>query len=180
LQQTRPAYGFQGFNVNPAGRAAELRRSPGEEGIRVADALEQAERLFVEGEQFADAEEDAEALARFCASWAALPEPREEQEPAGRILAAIADCHFHLGQWEQCRQAVQHAFRCGEDLSNPFLRLRLGQSLYELGDEHEAANWLVPVYLQEGRQPFEGDDLKYLEFFRGRLEPPPGGWPAGW
>jgi len=144
------------------------------------DHLDEAERLFAEGEEFADAEEDADALARFRAAWEALPEPRDEQESAIRILAAIADSHFHLGDWEECRRAMQSAFRCGADVGNPFLRLRLGQSLYELGDEGEAANWLVPVYLMEGRQPFEGEDPKYLEFFRGRLDPPPGGWPEGW
>jgi hypothetical protein len=128
----------------------------------MAGALAEAERLFAGGEDFADAEEDADALGRFRAAWDALPEPREEQEPAGRLMAAIADPHFHLGRWEECRRAAQQAFRCGEDVANPFLRLRLGQSLYELGDEQEAANWLVPVHLQEGREPFEGDDPKHL------------------
>jgi hypothetical protein len=126
----------------------------------MADALDEAERLFAEGEELADAEQDADALARFRAAWEALPEPRDEQEPAIRILAAIADSHFHLGEWAECRRSVQHAFRCGADVANPFLRLRLGQALYELGEEREAANWLVPVYLQEGLAPFEGDDPK--------------------
>jgi hypothetical protein len=146
----------------------------------VADALEEAERLLAEGDDLADDEQDDEALARFQAAWAALPEPRDEQEPAIRILAAIADCQFHLGAWQDCRDAVQHAFKCGADFANPFLRLRLGQALYELGDEREAANWLVPAYLTEGRALFADDDPKYLEFFRSRLDPPPGGWPEGW
>lgn len=96
------------------------------------------------------------------------------------ILAAIADTHFYLGQWTECRNSIQHAFRCGADLCNPFLRLRLGQSLYELGDEREAANWLVPAYISEGRALFEEDDPKYLEFFRSQVALPPGGWPEGW
>jgi hypothetical protein len=144
------------------------------------DPFADVERLFTEGEELIAAERDEDALKRFQAAWASLPAPKEEQEPAVRILAAIADCHFHLGDWAACRDAVQVSFRCGADIGNPFLRLRLGQSLYELGDENEAANWLVPVYLMEGREPFEGDDPKYLEFFRGRLNPPPGGWPTGW
>jgi hypothetical protein len=133
------------------------------------------DRLFAEGEKFADAEEYGEALARFQAAWALLPEPKDDQEPAVQILAAIADGYFYLGEWDKCREAVQHAFRCGAELDNPFLRLRLGQSLYELGDEREAANWLVPVYLMEGRGPFEADDPKYLEFFRNKLHAPEGG-----
>lgn len=138
------------------------------------------ERLFAEGEALADEERDEEARASFQAAWESLPEPRDEQELAGRIIGAIADCCFYLGDWEGCRRAVQHAFRCGEDVNNPFLRMRLGQSLYEMGDEQEAANRLVPVYLLEGRTPFEGEDPKYLESFRGRLDAPPGGWPEGW
>ncbi|WP_020472605.1 hypothetical protein [Zavarzinella formosa] len=144
------------------------------------DALEEADRLFAEGEELADAGNEAEALARFQAAWAALPEPRDEQEPAAMILAAIADSQFYLGQWEACRETVQQAFRCGADVANPFLRLRLGQSLYELGNEPEAANWLTPAYLSEGRALFADDDPKYLEFFQGKLAPPPGGWPEGW
>ena len=146
----------------------------------MSGSIDEAERLFAEGEELADEEADADALTRFRAAWDALPEPRDEQEPAVRILGAIADCCFFLGDWEGCRDAVQHAFRCGADLDNPFLRLRLGQALYEQGNEEEAANWLVPVYLTEGREPFEDEDPKYLEFFQSRLEPPPGGWPDGW
>jgi hypothetical protein len=159
----------------PAGAGAETRR-------RKIDATfgEEGGALVCKGEDLADMEKDAEALIRFQEAWEALPEPRDEQELAIQILAALADSHFYLGNWEECRKGVQHAFRCGADVTNSFLRLRLGQALYELGDEQEAANWLVPVYLQEGRKPFENEDPKYLEFFRSRLAPPPGGWPDGW
>jgi hypothetical protein len=146
----------------------------------MAKVINTVERLLAKGETLIDKGQDEEALAQFQAAWDLLPEPKNEQEPAIRILGAMADCYFYLQEWEGCRQAVQHAFRCGADVGNPFLRLRLGQSLYELGDEREAANWLVPVYLQEGRKPFEGEDSKYLEFFQSRLNPPPGGWPEGW
>jgi tetratricopeptide (TPR) repeat protein len=139
-----------------------------------------ADALFASGEEFVDAEQYADAVGRFQAAWEALPDPKEEQDQAVQILAAVADCHFYLGQWEACHNAMQHALRCGAELDNSFVRLRLGQSLYELGDEQEAANWLVPVYLMEGRAPFAEDDPKYLEFFRSRLHPPEGGWPDGW
>src|SRR5262249_15427555 len=146
----------------------------------MAKSSDEVERLFAEGEELADAEEYGDALARFQAAWDRLPKPKEAQEWAVQILAAIADAHFYLGEWEKCRDAVQHAFRCGAELDNTCSRLRLGQILYELGEEREAANWLVPVYLAEGREPFKADDPKYLEFFRSKLRPPKGGWPEGW
>jgi hypothetical protein len=129
----------------------------------------------------ADGEHYSDALARFQAAWGLLLNTKEDVHgPAVQILGAIADCYFFLGTWDKCRETVQMAFRYGAELDNPFFRLRLGQSLYELGDEREAANWLVPVYLMEGRGPFEIDNPKYLEFFRSKLQPPEGGWPEGW
>jgi hypothetical protein len=146
----------------------------------MSETLEEAERLFAVGDGLAGMGQNAEALGQFQAAWVALPKPREVQEPATRILGAIVDCHFHLGEWEDCRKVVQQAFHCGAGTDNPFLRLRFGQSLYEMGDEQEAANWLTPAYLSEGRPLFEDDDPKYLAFLRGRLRPPPGDWPDGW
>jgi tetratricopeptide (TPR) repeat protein len=136
--------------------------------------------LFDLGEECVDGGAFDRALEQFAAAWEALPEPKDEQELAIQVLGAIADCHFHLGNWEACHDAMQHALRCGVSVGNPFVRLRLGQSLYELGNEQEAANWLVPIYLMEGRAPFAEDDPKYLEFFRSKLQPPEGGWPEGW
>jgi hypothetical protein len=141
----------------------------------------EVERLFAEGESFADEQQDEQALARFQASWDLLPEPKTDWEPALRILVAIADSYFYLGHWQGCFKTLQRAVKgCGGALENPFVRLRMGQSLFELGDLREAANWMVFAYLLEGTQLFEDQDPKYLAFLKGQLEPPPGGWPEGW
>jgi len=139
----------------------------------------EVDRLLAQGDEFVDGEQYADALVRFQVAWNLLPEPKEDAG-AVQILAAIADCFFFLAAWDKCRETVQQAFRHGAELDNPFFRVRLGQSLYELGDKREAANWLAPVYLTEGRKPFKMDDPKYLEFFRDKLKPPQGGWPEGW
>ncbi|OAI41883.1 hypothetical protein AYO40_02225 [Planctomycetaceae bacterium SCGC AG-212-D15] len=136
------------------------------------------DQLREEGELLIEEDKFAEALEKFQGAWKELAEPNREEDAAIEILAAIADCHFFLKNWDACHDAMQQALRCGADIANPFIRLRLGQSLYELGDEQEAANWLVPVYLTEGREPFS-EDPKYLEFFRSKLKPPEGGWPEG-
>jgi hypothetical protein len=146
----------------------------------MAQNPDRVDELFAQGEEFIGAEQYTDALSSFQAAWDALLVPKEDQELAVQILAAIADCHFYLGAWKQCCDAVQHAFRCGADVGNSFFRMRLGQSLYELGNEREAANWLVPVYLMEGREPFSAYDPKYLESFRNQLKTAPGGWPDGW
>lgn len=122
----------------------------------------------------------AVALDDLHVAWADLPEPPAEHPLAVEILVAIADCEFRLRHWQACHDSMQLALRCGLSVDDVLARLRLGQSLYELGKHQEAANWLVPLYLLHGRQPFASDDPKYLELFRSQLQPPDGGWPEGW
>lgn len=144
------------------------------------DPAEAVDRLLATGDEHFSAGRPTEALASFGDAWNALPDPKEEQDAAVNVLAAIADCSFALRRWDDCRNAVQHAFHCGASTSDLFLRLRLGQSLYELGDHDEATNWLAPVYLMAGLAPFKNEDPKYLQSFRDKLRPPAGGWPEGW
>src|SRR5579871_1808677 len=107
--------------------------------LSMAQNSDKVDELFAAGEKFVGAEQYSDALSCLQAAWDAIPKPKSDHALALKILAAIADCYFYLGQWYECCETVQHAFECGADLDNPFFRLRLGQSLYELGDEQEAA-----------------------------------------
>ena len=48
--------------------------------------------------------------------------------------------------------------------------------VYFLSGDYEAAR----AYLQEGKAIFDGEDPKCLDFVKGKLRPPEGGWPEGW
>src|SRR3569623_2855387 len=90
-------------------------------------------RLIAEGEALLDEDDrEAEALACFQAAWDLLPAPKDRQESADRLLAAIGDCYFFLGEWDACHRAYQCVVQNG--VMNPFVRLRLGQTLFELGN----------------------------------------------
>jgi hypothetical protein len=141
----------------------------------------EVQRLCAEGEDFADEGEFGQALSRYQAAWDLLPEPREDWGEALWILTAIGDAHFLNGNWQGCRDALQRAVKgCDGAVENPFVRLRLGQALFEQGDLREAGNWMAPAYLTEGKKLFAGEDPKYLAFLKTQLHPPPGGWPKGW
>jgi tetratricopeptide (TPR) repeat protein len=145
------------------------------------DLSEEVQRLCAEGDELADQQRYEEALSRYEAAWALLPEPRTDWATAIWILAAIGDAHFHRGDFASGRRALMEAMIRGDGANgNPFLRLRLGQCMYEMGAMKEAANWLTGAYLMEGRAIFAEDSPKYLEFIKSQLEPPPGGWPEGW
>lgn len=73
-----------------------------------------------------------------------------------------------------------HADREETPSAGPFLRLRLGQCLFELRELEEAANWLGGAFLLEGTKIFAESDPKYLAFVKPKLSPPRSGWPEGW
>lgn len=128
----------------------------------------------------ADGEFDV-AVMKFQEAWATLPEPRCDWDCAISILAAIGDAHFFRRSFAECKKWLMQVLRDGGGSpDNPFIRLRLGQCLFELGDEQEAANWLAGAYLAEGAKLFAQEEPKYLAFIKSKLQPPPDGWPEGW
>ena len=136
----------------------------------MGEHLDNVARLFAQGENYADANMAGAALNCFRAAWDVLPEPRESQALAVCIMTAVADESFFLRQWAGCRDSIQHAFRCGADPANPFLRLRLGQALFELGEAAEAENWFIPAFLAEGPSLFANEDPKYLSSLYGMIK----------
>jgi tetratricopeptide (TPR) repeat protein len=146
------------------------------------DLDEQIRLLLVEGDELLDEDRIEEAMSRYRAAWELLPEPRTDRPLALDVLAAMGDLHFFREDFAAGLDAFMTAMKCslGDPVGNPFLRLRLGQCMYEMGERREAANWLAGAYLLEGTELFAHDDPKYLEFIKSQLEPPPAGWPEGW
>lgn len=140
----------------------------------------QIQRICAEGDALIDQQRYEDAVARFSSAWELLPSPQTDWVAATWILAAIADAHFLRGDFASMRKPLMMAMRCDGATANPFLRLRLGQCLFELGELDEAANWLAGAFLEEGTKIFAEDDPKYLAFIKSKLLPPPGGWPEGW
>jgi hypothetical protein len=145
-----------------------------------AELHEEVERLCAEGDDLMDQGHYDNALARFRSAWERLPSPQTDWDAATWILCAIADVHFLRGDFAAMRQPLMTAMRHDGATDNPYLRLRLGQCHFELGDYGEAANWPSGAFLLEGQKIFADDDPKYLTFVKSQLSSPPGGWPEGW
>lgn len=137
-------------------------------------------RLCAEADEFLDQSRYEDALARYWTAWELLPQPRHDWSAGEWIMAAIGDVQYFQGRFVASLDAFMMALICGGSPDNPFLRLRLGQCLFEIGNRQEAANWLAGAYLLKGKKLFADDDPKYLEFIKAKLEPPAGGWPDGW
>jgi tetratricopeptide (TPR) repeat protein len=132
------------------------------------------------GDALAERQQFQPALAKYHEALALLPEPVTDWEACTWLKAAIGDAQFLSKDYAAAQQTLSDAMHCPDAIGNPFLHLRLGQAQFELGKLDRAADELARAYLQEGRKIFAGDDPKYLDFIKGKLKPPPGGWPKGW
>jgi tetratricopeptide (TPR) repeat protein len=131
--------------------------------------------LCKEGDTFAEKQDFTAALEQYWDAWDLLPEPQTEWEAATWILAAIGDANFLSGDYAAGRKALANAMHCPDAIGNPFLHLRLGQCLFELGNLDRAADELARAYMGAGETIFKGAD-KYFTFLKTRLKPPPSGW----
>ena len=127
--------------------------------------------LCEDGDAFAEEEEYADALKQYWAAWDLLPEPQTDWQTATWILGAIGDTNFLNDDYVAGRDNLSLAMQCPDAIGNPFLHLRLGQCLFELGDLDQAADELARAFMAEGEEIFDDEDPKYLEFVQTRLKP---------
>ncbi len=124
--------------------------------------IQKIKALCREGYRLYDEDDFKEALRLFYKAWTALPKPQTEHEQAGWVLTAIGDCYFKTEQWEQGRESLSSALHCPSMQGNPFIHLRLGQCLLELGNKEKACEHLEQAYLNGGSKLFQNETPKYL------------------
>jgi tetratricopeptide (TPR) repeat protein len=130
----------------------------------------QIARLCERGDQLAENGVFDEALKLYNAALALLPEPKSDWEATLWIYAAIGDSQFLSRDYASAKTTFVEAITEHGGVGNPFLHLRLGQSLFELDEKDAAAEELTRAYGLEGAELFEEDDVKYLDFLRTKIE----------
>jgi tetratricopeptide (TPR) repeat protein len=103
-----------------------------------------------------------------------LPRPRAHWNAATWLLVAIADAQFLSGDFAGAEVSLENAKFCPGAIGNPFVHMRLGQSLLELGNRDRALDELARAYMTAGREIFEDEDPKYLAELSKVLQPPSG------
>jgi tetratricopeptide (TPR) repeat protein len=121
------------------------------------------------GDKLAEEADYPAALTQYRAAWDLLPEPRTEWEAATWILGAIGDASYLSGDHAAARDSLAMAMKCPDGLGNPFLHLRLGQCLHELGQLDQAADELAKAYAGAGAEIFEGEE-QHLAFLKARMK----------
>lgn len=130
--------------------------------------------LCAKGDEHAEAEEFEKAFYFYRDALMLVPEPVEDWEATTWILSSIGELYFAERNMEKCIKAFEDAVRCPGGLGNPFIHLRLGQCYFNLNHLDRSADEFARAYMGAGREIFEKEDPKYLQFLATRLHPPMG------
>lgn len=129
----------------------------------------QIEALCAEGDRLAGQQMFEDAVARYNAAWQLVPDPKANWNASTWVLAAIGDACFLGGFQTSAREALEYAMHCPNGVGNPFLHLRLGQVLYDAGEQERAADELARAYMGAGSDIFADQDARYITFLRTRM-----------
>ena len=135
---------------------------PEELHARVAVLSERGDRLAEAGNYNA-------AAARYREALALLPAPPGRYGEALWLYGAIADAHFHQGDWEGCRENMQRARDEARGTGNAFVELRLGQAHFELKQLDAAEAHLFEAFRAGGEALFRNEAPRYLFWLRERV-----------
>jgi tetratricopeptide (TPR) repeat protein len=139
------------------------------------DELELSEKTHDEikehcakGDALAEAGKFKEAIGAYNSAWKLIPEPKNQWEASAWVLAAIGDAAFLGGFLQSAKQALEYGITCPGAIGNPFMHLRFGQILLDLGERDCAADELMRAYIGAGVEIFERDNPKYLTLLKTR------------
>lgn len=131
----------------------------------VYDAIK---HFCADGDALASAGRHEEAIGEYNRAWEIVHEPKSQWNASTWILAAIGDAAFLANYKTSAKDALEYAMICPDALGNPFLHLRLGQVLLDLGEHDRAADELMRAYMGAGADLFSAEDERYLAFLRTR------------
>lgn len=153
------------------------KRLPDDVQRRVEGLSSQAVRALARN----DADGRQQAYRHCLEALELLPEPPGQWPQAAQLFAVLGDVYWQSGDFETASNAYIDAISCRDALGDAALHLRLGRAHYELGDSDRAADELCRAYLASahagrGLAIFEGEDPKYFEFLKTRMQAPHDGW----
>ena len=131
------------------------------------------DRLAEKGNALMETGSFPEAEAAYREGLQLLPPPLERWSATVWFLSSIGDAQWFAGDHERGIDTWRDAILYG-GLGNPFVHLRRGQTLFELGDQEEAANELLRALLIAGAEVFEDEPDLYWEFITAVAKPPEG------
>jgi tetratricopeptide (TPR) repeat protein len=120
------------------------------------------EALSEEGNLLAEKGNYDSAIEKFKEAFSLVPDLKKEWETSTWLLTSIGDMYFFKNDFDSASKFFYDALNCPDGIENPFINLRLGQSLMELGQIQMSKEYLLRAYMIEGKEIFEEEDQKYF------------------
>jgi tetratricopeptide (TPR) repeat protein len=134
------------------------------------DVQQRMDELCREGDERLDAGSFDKALEAYRAAAELIPDPKEDWEASTWIFTAIGEALFFSGEYAEALQNLRVAVVSPDGLGNPLVHLRLGEVYYELDDFEKAGDELTRAYMGGGKEIFESEDPKYINFLTKTIE----------
>lgn len=122
--------------------------------------------LCSQGDDLVEDSKYAKALGFYSKALDLIPEPKHEWEASTWIYTALGDTCYLKGDFAASKNYLFDALNCPDGLDNPFILLRLGESLCELGEVDKAKEYLLRTYMLEGYSIFYSEDDKYFDVIK--------------
>ena len=153
----------------------EVRNQPKRKEIlqELTDEIcEQIEDLSEQGNEYAENENYDDAINVWKQALSLIPNPQNSYSESLWLETSIGDAYFQL---ENYLEALEHFLNAKNNIEenayeNPFIMLRLGQTLLENQQKEEAKEYLLRAYMLEGKEIFEEEDEKYFNFLKQNVE----------
>lgn len=130
------------------------------------------EQLSEEGNQFYEQQKLQQALRKYEAALSIVPDPKVDWEASTWLYTSIADVNFSKGDLEQAKENYYNALNCPDGISNGYIQLSMGQTLYELEEFDKSKEFLLRAYMIEGEDIFEDEEPKYLKSISDMIDEP--------
>ncbi len=122
----------------------------------------EVDALSAEGDGAAADGAFAQAVLRFEAALELLPEPRGQWGAASSLWSAVADVRWRGRDFAGALEPIALAMHHGAE-GNPFLHLRRGQCLVELGHVADGLDALARAFAGGGRALFAREEPRWLD-----------------
>jgi tetratricopeptide (TPR) repeat protein len=110
-----------------------------------------------------------EAILKYQEALSFVPDNKNEWEASTWIYAALGDTCFLKRDFDKAKNYMYDALNCPGGVGNPFISLRLGECLAELGETDKSKSYLLRAYMLEGDAIFQGEDEKYFEMIKAEM-----------
>jgi tetratricopeptide (TPR) repeat protein len=113
-----------------------------------------------------DSDEPQSAIEPLQQALDLLPPTQSDWEAWTWLNATLGDAYVEMKECKLAKISLYDAMSGPDGMTNPFILLRLGQCLFELGDTAKAREMLAHAHMLEGDELFAEEPHKYLAFLK--------------